>query len=94
MERDWIMMCNSELTSKGNNLALFPADGVDNTENLLNLVETSDAEIVVIDDLNGYFWKTSLLKSVLCIGLEKPQQEVKQSYLSSTTYRSRKKEWT
>ena len=49
------MMCNSELARKGENLAIFPADRMGNTENLLNLVETSGAEIVVIDDLNGLF---------------------------------------
>lgn len=54
-EQDWIMMCNSELARKGENLAIFPADRMGNTENLLNLVETSGAEIVVIDDLNGLF---------------------------------------
>lgn len=52
-EQDWVMMCNSQLVNKGNNLALFPADRMGTTENLLNLVETSGAEIVVIDDLNG-----------------------------------------
>lgn len=52
-ERDWEKIALSQAGIKGQNLVLLPYNELTDTKRVLSIVETSGAEIVVIDDFNG-----------------------------------------
>lgn len=52
-EEDWEKLTNSQVTLNGENLALIPYNELSESNKILDVVENSGAEIVVIDDFNG-----------------------------------------
>lgn len=52
-DEDWEKLASSPIYANRENLALIPYDELSNSNKILNIIENSGAEIVVIDDFNG-----------------------------------------
>ena len=52
-EEDWEKLTSSQVASNSENLALIPYNEISESNKILDIVENSGAEIVVIDDFNG-----------------------------------------
>lgn len=56
-EDDWEKLANSKVASNAENLALIPYSEISNWHKILDVVENSGADIVVIDDFNGILFE-------------------------------------
>ena len=52
-DEDWEKLASSPIYANRESLALIPYDELSNSNKILNIIENSGAEIVVIDDFNG-----------------------------------------